>query len=107
MKDRTMWDFCGHSPMLYCSGYPRSGPRSCMPWPGAPCPPQGRVASYCSLRFSSFLPVLHGAVIPERGIEGLIYRRVLPKRLSPQLDTEAQALRDDQIAMLKPEWLLQ
>jgi len=50
---------------------------------------------------------LHGAIIPERGVEHLIHRWILPKRLFPQLNTEARALRDDQITMLKPEWLLQ
>src|SRR5262249_27913678 len=55
----------------------------------------------------SILSVLYRAVIPERGVEDLIYRRVLPKRLFPQLDAEARAFWDDQIAMLKPEWLLQ
>ena len=56
---------------------------------------------------SRLLPVLHRAVIPERGVEDLIHRWVLPKRFFPQLNTEARALRDDQIAMLKLEWLLQ
>src|SRR5437870_387981 len=56
---------------------------------------------------SVLLPVLHGAVIPEWGVEHLIHRRVLPKCFFPQRNTEARALRDNQIAMLKPEWLLQ
>ena len=56
---------------------------------------------------SALLSVLHRAVIPEWSVEHLIHRRVLPKRLFPQLNTEARALWDNQIAMLKPEWLLQ
>src|SRR2546427_11629191 len=56
---------------------------------------------------SALLSVLHRAVIPEWSVEHLIHRRVLPKRFFPQRNTEARALRDDQIAMLKPEWLLQ
>ena len=52
-------------------------------------------------------PVLHGAVIPERSVEDLIHRWVLPKRFFPQLNTEARALGDHQIAMLQPERGLQ
>ena len=55
----------------------------------------------------SLSTILYRAVIPERRVEHLIYRRILPKRLFPQRNTEAWTLRDDQIAMLKPEWLLQ
>jgi hypothetical protein len=65
---------------------------------------EGRVLSR---RFSSFLPVLYRAVIPERSVEDLIHRWVLPKRFFPQLNAEARALGDNQIAMLKPKWLLQ
>jgi hypothetical protein len=50
-----------------------------------------------SLQFSFFLPVLHGAVIPERRFEHLSHRWVLLQRFFPQLNTEARALQDDQI----------
>jgi len=70
--------------------------------------PQVRVdRCWRSLRFCSFLSVLYRAVIPEWSVEHFLYKRVPPKRLLPQLNTEARALRDDQIAVLKPEWLLQ
>jgi len=68
---------------------------------------QTQVGGVLSLRFSSFLPILHRAVIPERSVEHLVHRWVLPKRLFPQFNAEAGALRDNQIALLKPEWLLQ
>ena len=52
------------------------------------------------------LPVLHGAVIPERRVEHLVHWRVLPDRVFAELNTEARPLRDDQIALLQLERLL-
>src|SRR5262249_60992302 len=60
-----------------------------------------------STSFASLLHVLDGAVITERGDEYLLHRWVLPKRFSSQLNPKARALRDDQIAIVKPEWRLQ
>src|SRR5262245_58050247 len=56
---------------------------------------------------SSSLSILDRAVIPEWGVEHFIHRWVLPNGGCTERNTEAWALRDNQIALLQCERLLQ